>query len=350
MDKIKRKKVAHVLKSSMYSGAEQVALTIIKGLRDECDFVYIATEGPIREILEKEQIPFVLLKEFNQENLKRALKKIDPDLIHAHDFSATVLSILSGRWRVVSHLHYDPPWARSWNIKTLAYAFLGWRISRIVAVSGRAYDNLVFSGLLRRKTVIFQNPIDKKFILEQAGFWPQKHYDLLFVGRLVEQKDPQMFIEVVDRLKQAGMRVVCGMVGSGDLEAECDRLIGQKGLQDEIKLLGFQKNPYPYMSLASILCMTSKWEGYGLVAAEANVLGVPVLSTRTGGVMELFGAEAEELCDGLDDFLKKVRLLMKNEDEYHIWRERSLKRAETFISPDEYIEKINLLYKKEMEK
>ena len=42
-------KIAHVLKSSIYSGAENVVLTIMKGLREEFEFLYIATEGPIRK-------------------------------------------------------------------------------------------------------------------------------------------------------------------------------------------------------------------------------------------------------------------------------------------------------------
>ena len=47
-------KIAHVLKSSIYSGAENVVLTIMKGLREEFEFLYIATEGPIREKLKEE--------------------------------------------------------------------------------------------------------------------------------------------------------------------------------------------------------------------------------------------------------------------------------------------------------
>ena len=56
----KKRKIAHVLKSSIYSGAENVALTIIKGLQEEYEFVYIATEGPIREKLEEENVVFSL--------------------------------------------------------------------------------------------------------------------------------------------------------------------------------------------------------------------------------------------------------------------------------------------------
>lgn len=49
MDRINKKKIVHVLKSSIYSGAENVALTIINSIQDEFDFVYIATEGQLEK-------------------------------------------------------------------------------------------------------------------------------------------------------------------------------------------------------------------------------------------------------------------------------------------------------------
>ena len=50
-------RVLHVLKSSIYSGAENVAITIIKQLNNRFEFIYVATDGPIREKLEEEKIP-----------------------------------------------------------------------------------------------------------------------------------------------------------------------------------------------------------------------------------------------------------------------------------------------------
>lgn len=346
---MRKKKIAHVLKSSIYSGAEAMALTIIRTLSDVYDFVYIATEGSVRKVLEQDRIPFVLLKNFDQKHLKRALAEVSPDLIHAHDFSATVLCVLCGHKRVVSHLHYDPPWARKWNAKTLAYTLLSRRISQIIAVSGGAYRNLIFSGLLAHKTIIISNPIDKDRILKMAGNVSQKRYDLLFAGRMVEQKAPQVFIEIVRSLKESGMDLYCAMLGEGELKEKCKHLIAEYGLQENIVLLGFQENPYPYMKEAKLLCMTSKWEGYGLVAAEANILGTPVVSTRTGGATELFGSDAEELCSDPEEFAEKIRVLLQEETQYHIWKIRAKKRADSFVSPDEYRKKIDLLYKKEME-
>lgn len=53
MNHSRRLKVAHVLKSSVYSGAENVAITIIRNLSSEFECTYIASDGPIRDILER---------------------------------------------------------------------------------------------------------------------------------------------------------------------------------------------------------------------------------------------------------------------------------------------------------
>ena len=344
-----KKKVVHVLKSSIYSGAENVALTIINGLKEEFDCIYIATEGPIREKLEQEGISFVLLKEFNRKNLKKTLAELKPDIIHAHDFSATVMCILCGEKRIISHLHYDPPWAREWNLKTLTYAVLARRISRILAVSRGAYNNLIFSRKFFYKTDIIGNPIDKERILSMGEGNQDIKYDLLFVGRLVEQKAPGFFIEIVKMITKKGLDVHCAMLGTGELEGECQKQIKKENLQNNIEMLGFQKNPYQYMKKSKILCMTSQWEGYGLVAAEANILGIPVLSTKTGGVTEIFGIDAEELCDNLEEFTEKIEMLLSDPKQYQRWQENAKKRSKEFVEPEEYIEKLRIIYKKEIE-
>lgn len=347
--KHKKKIVAHVLKSSIYSGAENVALTIIKGLQDEFEFVYIATEGPIREKLNQEQIPCFLLEKFDRKHVKKALESIKPDIIHAHDFSATVMCVLSSHCPIISHLHYDPPWARVWNLKTLIYAVLGKKVSTILAVSQRAYENLVFSDILKDKMQMVGNPIDKNYILSLGEDRKQERYDLLFVGRFVEQKAPELFIEIVKRVRDMGKNLHCAMVGAGELEEQCRMKIRENNLQDYIELLGFQKNPYQFMKSSKILCVTSRWEGYGLVAAEANILGIPVLSTMTGGVTEIFGENAVELCRDADDFVKKILLLLNEPKEYQRWQKRADERAKDFITPDVYIRKLEEIYKKEME-
>lgn len=354
MENRKKPKVLHVLKSSVYSGAENVVITIIKNLSDEFALLYVATEGPVRKALEKEQIPFVLLDTFNRNCLKDVVKQYQPDIIHAHDFSATVLcASLPGGFRLISHLHYDPPWVKTWNVKTMIYAACRSRIRKLLTVSRKSFDNMVFAKNFQDKMLTVGNPIDGANIREQADMPVSDLSDevcnLIFVGRFVEQKNPQRFIRLVAALRDGGWSDIrAWMLGSGELAQECQKLITELQLQGNIEIKGFQENPYPYIQRSKILCVTSRWEGFGLVAIEANMLGVPVLSTDNAGCSEIFGEHALEICRNDAEFVSRIRMLQESDEEYGKWRERSLMRGSSFDNIENYMADIACVYRNEV--
>ncbi|GAF23683.1 hypothetical protein JCM19047_3522 [Bacillus sp. JCM 19047] len=59
------------------------------------------------------------------------------------------------------------------------------------------------------------------------------------------------------------------MIGDGDLRNECENEIKQLKLANNIDLLGFLENPYCIIKNSKMMILTSKWEGFGLVAVEA---------------------------------------------------------------------------------
>lgn len=379
MDKnAKKLRVLHVLKSSIYSGAENVVITIIKALQDEFDMIYVAADGEIRKHLEQEQIPMELLPKFDRKGLRAAVQKYQPDIVHAHDFSATVMcasirsAVSKHTFCLISHLHYDPPWVTRWNAKTIAYSLCKKRISRVITVTNRAYETMVFANAFRDKHIGLSNPIDKSRILRLASqpmdgningsgsgsidglaggnLEMRDNCELIFVGRFVEQKNPQRFIYLVDNLRKRGFDDIrAWMLGDGELWEECDKIVHELGLERQIELKGFQSNPYYYMKQAKLLCITSGWEGYGLVAAEANILGVPVLSTRNSGCTEVLGEDSQELCSGDEEFIEKIEKLLKDYDEMEQWRQKSLERAEQFMTIDNYQAKLKNIYISEVE-
>ena len=278
--------------------------------------------SPFNKVRTKIKEPHVLPKTIQKENIEKIIQYLFDRVSSAKTDFQTIISIR--------------------NIAIIGLLFsTGIRISELCNIK-------VADINFNEKTLKIFGKGSKERILYIGGKEQLPIYDLLFVGRLVEQKAPQMFIEIVGKLKQSGRSIKCAMVGTGDLEKMCRELIEQNGLQSSIELLGFQENPYLYMRMSKLLCMTSRWEGYGLVAAEANILGIPVLSTKTGGVTELFGEKAEELCNGSDDFFEKIQKLLSDSELYQIWKMRALKRAKEFTSPKEYAEKLSLIYKKEM--
>ena len=352
MNSRQKLRIMHVLKSSVYSGAENVVITIIRSLSEQFDFIYVATDGPIREVLERENIPFQLLPVFDRKNLYGAIAARHPDIVHAHDFSATVLcASIRGGFRLISQLHYDPPWVRKWNVKTIMYRLCRPKIDRVLTVSGKSFENMVFAPCYREKMTVVGNPIDSdriqrlaREILPELG---DGTCDLIFVGRLVEQKNPQQFIRLVSVLKTKMPDIKAWMLGSGELDHDCEALIEELGLERNVELKGFCSNPYPYISRARLLCMTSRWEGFGLVLLEANILGIPVLSTRTAGAEEVLGENAAELCGGEGEMGEKANDILRNANIHEMYAEKARMRAETISTMEDYMNNIKRIYEEE---
>ena len=204
---MERKKVLHILRMSEYSGAEKVAISIIKIFRNQYDMIYLATDGTIREKLEEEQVKYVLLEKFTRKNIKRAINKIRPDIVHAHDFTATLMIAgMKKDFRLISHLHQDPLWARKWNPKTLLFTAFLHRIDCLIVVSENALQNFVFKTFCQKNVKVIHNLIDSNEIYCLANNENgEKVYDLLFCGRFSEPKNPERFIDIVEEVVKDGV-------------------------------------------------------------------------------------------------------------------------------------------------
>lgn len=180
------------------------------------------------------------------------------------------------------------------QLRTLARA-LPWiyrRPDRLVVVSNAVRRSLWSAGLLPRpdRAVIIANPIDAAGIRQLAAapfhlvLPPDDAVVLVCVGRLHEQKDHLTLLRAFVRLPD---RYQLFLVGDGPLRQELERDVSRLGLADRVHFTGVLANPYPMMSLADAVVLPSREEGFGLVAAEAAVLGVPFVGSDVGGLAEV---------------------------------------------------------------
>ena len=106
---------------------------------------------------------------------------------------------------------------------------------------------------LANKTEVFLNIIDKKEILRKSKvknvflneFGCLK---LVTVARLTEEKGFDLLIETSELLKNKNIKFKWYIIGDGDLRIDIEKEIKRKGLEKNIKLIGFNENPYPYMA------------------------------------------------------------------------------------------------------
>ncbi|MFC4683899.1 glycosyltransferase [Exiguobacterium sp. s149] len=345
-----KKKILHLLNSGSFSGAENVALTIIQNTNNEEYISYYASlDGSIREVMKENQVNFVAFQEMNISQITKVINQIEPDVIHAHDFTASIVASLATiKIPIISHIHNNVPWLKKITINSFVFLFSSLRSKTVLGVSPSIINEYVFSKLIKQKFTNVGNPIDRKKIIQKSKSISSvnKAYDLIFIGRLSEQKDPFTFIKIVKEVKEYIPNISVAMVGDGHLKDECMKIINELGLNSNIEMLGFISNPYMVLDESKILCMTSKWEGYGLVAAESLVLGKPVIAHPVGGLPTIVNDSCGLLTKSIPDYIEEVVKLLQNDAYYNEKVNQSLKRSEELDNLQTYMEVITTLYKK----
>ena len=292
-------KVMHVLNSRIYSGAEKVVCQIIHAFQGEVEMVYCSPESDIvRKMVEGQGVTYLPMKTMSVSELSRVIREQKPDLIHAHDMRAGFFSALCcGKIPLVSHIHNNAYDARGLSAKTVGYLLAGFRAKHIFWVSQSSFDGYAFHKLFAKKSSVLYNVIDTDEIYTKLSQdFNSYDYDLIYVGRLTYQKNPQRLLQLCARLKVSKPDLKVAIVGTGELEEELKALSQELNLEDTVRFLGFQPNPIKMVACSKAMILTSRWEGTPMCALEAMALGTPVVSTPSDGMKDL-------LTDGVSGYL-----------------------------------------------
>jgi glycosyltransferase involved in cell wall biosynthesis len=176
---------------------------------------------------------------------------------------------------------------RNWRYRILPFLYRAFLplADGIVAVSnGVAADMGRICRTPRRHIdVIYNGVISNDFRTTSrisssiAGTEPKVPF-VLAVGRLVPQKDYSTLLRAFAEVcRKCDVNLI--ILGEGPEREELMRLAVMLGIAHRIALPGFIANPFDYMRAASALVLSSRFEGFGNVLAEALACGTPVVST-----------------------------------------------------------------------
>lgn len=98
-----------------------------------------------------------------------------------------------------------------------------------------------------------------------------------FVGRLADQKNPLFLVEVFAEIVKLDPRASLLIVGTGDLEQAVRDRARALGIDSQMHMIGATEDVPGYYQAMDIVLLPSKYEGFGLVAVEAQACGLPVL-------------------------------------------------------------------------
>lgn len=337
-------RVLHVLSCDKFSGAENVACQIIEGMNEKSvESYYASPDGAIRNVLKDKKVNFIPLKKSNISEVYKAIKQVEPDIIHAHDMKASFnVSLACGKVPFVSHIHNNNYNSQSVSIKSLLYLFAAKRSKHIFWVSKSSLEGYRFHNLVKDKSTVLYNVINieelKNKVKEDSH---EYEYDCSFVGRITYQKNPERLLNVMEKIVSSKPNVKIVVIGNGDLYEKIKVESIQKGLAENIDFLGFLYNPCKILYQCKVMLMTSRWEGTPMCALEAMSLGVPIVSTPTDGLCDLIeNGYTGYLSDDDDELARCCLKIIEDKNLHNILSANSQKSMIDAMNMEQYINDI----------
>lgn len=272
----------------------------------------------------------------NPKNLRKYIQeKYDVGIAFLEGMSTIYLSELDCRKKIAwAHVDLEKHRTMSFEKEREVYK----KYNKIVCVSETVKS--VIEKLYpetKNKLITIYNPIDKEEIVNKSF---EKIEDILInkplfisVGRLEEQKGFDILLKAVKKLKDEGLRFKLLILGEGSERKNLENYIEENNLKDIVNLCGFKKNPYPYIKLSDIFILSSRYEGYSLVVAEAMCLEKAIISTCCAGPNELLENGQYGLMVKINDIedlassMRKILLDKKIKEKYSLL---SKERAKIF--------------------
>ena len=304
--KTSKERLALFLPGLYEGGAERSILNLAKGISARgyaVDLVLARAEGPYMEQI-PESVRLVDLKAprvvESVPALTRYLRREQPTAMLSAMFT-NIIALWARRVSGVPHrLVINEQNTLSSLVKSkadirwklyprLAAWFYPWA-DNIIAVSNEvAIDLACITKIPQNQIQVIYNPAvtqelqDKSEMpLEHPWFKDDGPPVVLAVGRLTDQKAFDVLIQAFSLVrKKRPARLL--ILGKGENRSDLQALIQKLGLAQDVSLMGFVQNPYPYMAHTSLFVLPSRWEGLPTVLIEALYLGAPIVATDCPG-------------------------------------------------------------------
>ncbi|MDH1622350.1 glycosyltransferase [Pseudomonas chengduensis] len=230
-------------------------------------------------------------------NLVKLIRENKPDVVHSHMFHANILarlaSIFASVPKSVSTAHNTNEGGK---IRMLVYRLTNWLSDVFTNVSYDAVHSFEEKKAVSKgKMLAVGNGIDvehftfsshaRSNIRAELGLQDKKVF--ITIGRFHEAKDYPNLINAFAKVVLCSENCHLLIVGDGELRSVIENKIAQLGLQQKITLLGVRKDIPDLLSTSDVFVLSSAWEGFGLVVAEAMSCERIVIGTDSGGVANI---------------------------------------------------------------
>lgn len=250
-------------------------------------------------------------------SVRKLIKKYRPDIVFCHSSKAGAIGRIANIG-IKNKCIYNPHgWAFNMKgslKKKKMYAcierILAYMTDKIVCISkAEQASALKWNICKKEKTQVIYNGIDfeeyehdTSKLTRQMLYIPDNAYVIGCVGRLSEQKSPDIFAKAAVMIKKKIPEAFFIMVGDGEKRKEVEKIFYENNLEDCFLITGWVDNPMSYIKLFDVATLLSRWEGFGLVLAEYMLAEKPIVATRVDAIPELVKDNINGILVTLDNY------------------------------------------------
>lgn len=228
-------------------------------------------------------------------------------VIHAHLPVAGVLSRIIGRLVSVPVIYTEHNVVSSYHPITAALNKWTYSLNRKnITVSCAVQESVIhqYGRQASKVSVVVPNGVAVEAVAANRGFAaqvratlqiPSHHHVFGTAARFHHVKRLDLLVTAFARAKEAIPASTLVLVGDGPTFTRVAKLAHDLGVAGDVRMVGMQSHPLPYIAALDTYVLCSEWEGMPVALLEAMALGRSIVASRVGGIPEMLNHNVEGL-------------------------------------------------------
>ncbi|MFC1662953.1 glycosyltransferase family 4 protein [Patescibacteria group bacterium] len=365
-------KVLHIISNSYLGGAQSQVRDLCQNLDNHFVYVFKKTQVNIFNNINDKVFYFNSFKPYKFSfsillELKNIIKKNNFEILHLHLAKPLLYAFFLKiffihRINIIYHEHGFLISTHNKGFKYLWYIFylnfFGLVVDKFIAVSNYVRNAFIDKAKISKNRIILlsnfvnQNKYSKENITwdiknERTNLGIQSNQFVIgFSGRIDPEKGWERMINSVLELLNDNDKIKLLIAGDGPERDKMLRLISSSGHSNNINYLGFVNNMAWFYSLLDCLVVPSSSESMGLVAVEAQSMGIPVIAANIPALKEIITDNVNGIFFNIDnsgDLKNKINFLNRNDKLRNNLSKNGLTNAQQFYLT-KYTKRLNQYY------
>ena len=303
----------HVDTARTWRGGQNQVLLTVNGLRSIGHRAALVAhpDGELRRRAEEglDLIPIAPRTEMDLSaawKFSRVIKRLQPDVIHAHDPHGVAMASLALSMGSAAHRSTGSRQgasmpalvaARRVDFHLKGNSFSRWKYRQVdcfIAASEAIRQMLVADGVPAERTVTVHEGIDVEHVAAapvvnvHEAFWlPHGSPVVGNVAALVPHKGQRYLIDAAHLVVQQVPDARFVILGEGELREHLEKQVHEHHLEKHVLLPGFRTDVLGCIKSFDLFVMSSVTEGLGTSLLDAMACARPIVATRAGGIPEI---------------------------------------------------------------